>query len=238
MAWSTRVSLFVVLGAAVVTAQAAKQDPAPPAAVPAAPESAGEPVKTPFPLDAFTEFSATMTGSRMGTGGEGHIYRSGDWMRFEGPEGHGYFLTDLTKLETFVVTADHCMKDPHPYFRASPFSAMRPGSTVERSVVGKETLDGHSCQLTEVTVKPSTRGMAGIKMRFWEAEDLQGFPIKIEFMTPGAQHPTILYKNVVLGRQDPTLFLHPTKCGTGPQKGDMKLVPRATPKPPDGATKK
>lgn len=231
MAWSTRVTLFVAFCAALVTAQVAKQDPVTPAPVPAAQNSASEPAKSQFPLDAFTEFSATMTGSRMGNDDEVHIYRSGNWMRFEGPEGHGYFLTDLTKLETFAMTADRCMRDSHPYFRASPFPAMRPGSTVERSVVGKEVLDGHSCQVEEVTVKSSTPGLAGIKMKLWEAEDLQGFPIKIEFMTPGAKNPAILYKNVVLGRQDPTLFLHPTKCGTGPQKAAMQALPGTGKKP-------
>jgi hypothetical protein len=30
-----------------------------------------------------------------------------------------------------------------------------------------------------------------------EAEDLQGFPIRIEFVLPGRHGPTIRYKNVV-----------------------------------------
>jgi hypothetical protein len=30
-----------------------------------------------------------------------------------------------------------------------------------------------------------------------EAEDLQGFPIRIEFVLPGSHGPTIRYKNVV-----------------------------------------
>jgi hypothetical protein len=35
------------------------------------------------------------------------------------------------------------------------------------------------------------------KMRLWEAENLQGFPVRIEFVLPGRDGPTIHYKNVV-----------------------------------------
>jgi hypothetical protein len=58
------------------------------------------------------------------------------------------------------------------------------------------------------------------KMRLWEAEDLQGFPIKIEFLILGGHGPVIRYKNVVLGEQDPTLFIHPKSCQPLPPKVD------------------
>ena len=100
-------------------------------------------------------------------------------------------------------------------------AAARPGTSVERVVAAKDTLDGHSCQIEDITVSsPKTGGH--LKMRFWEAEDLQGFPVKIEFLRPGGRDAIIRYKNVVLGPQDPTLFIHPKSCQSAPQRGKPK----------------
>jgi hypothetical protein len=186
-----------------------------------------------FPLDKFTEFSAIMVGSRMGVGDEAHIYRSGSLMRVEGPEGKGYFLTDLSSLETLGITAGGCVRDPHPYFRTSPFPAVRPGFTVDRVAAERQTVDGHSCQIEEVSVSSPLKGAAPLRMRLWEAENLQGFPIKIEFPSPGGKKSTtIQYKNVVLGPQDPTLFIRPKSCTQLLQKDEPKKpkAPSATKK--------
>jgi hypothetical protein len=176
-----------------------------------------------YPLDAFTEFSALVTGSRMGTGDEVHMYRSGKMMRVEGPEKHAYFLTDLDALQTYLISADLCSFDAsHPYFRTSPFPAAKGGATVTRVAVGKETVEGHSCQIEDVTIKSSKPGVQPLKMRLWEAEDLRGFPIKIEFPGRGDKKgSTIEYRNVVLGPQDPTLFIHPKSCVKMPSKEEM-----------------
>ena len=194
---------------------------------------------TAYPLDAFTDFSAVMVGSMMELGAgtsESYIYRSGRLMRMEGPEGHGYFITNLTTLDTYGVSAGPCMHDSHPFFRASPFAAMRPGYTVERVVSGKETLDGHSCQIEDVTVSSPKPGKP-LKMRFWEAEDLQDFPIRIDFERAGGNHSTVRYKNVILGPQDPTLFIYPKSCESLPQKRDEVKAPKPA-KPPASASQK
>jgi len=77
-------------------------------------------------------------------------------------------------------------------------------------------------------------------MRFWEAEDLQGFPIKIEFLRPGGHDAIVRYKNVVFGPQDPTLFIHPKSCQSAPQRAAPKThkAPAAARKPPAGGSKK
>ena len=198
------------------------------------------PAKTQYPLDSFTDFSALMVGSIMEVGegsAEGHIYRSGKLMRVADPEGYAYFITDLSTLDTYAVSTGPCMRDSHPYFRASPFAAARPGSSVERAAVGKETLDGHSCQIEDITVSSPKTG-SHLKMRFWEAEDLQGFPIKIEFLRPGGRNSIVRYKNVVLGPQDPTLFIRPKSCQSAPQRARLKTpkAPAAAKKPPAGGS--
>jgi len=77
-------------------------------------------------------------------------------------------------------------------------------------------MDGHSCEIEDITVSSPVLANPQ-KMRFWEAEDLRGFPVKIEFVLPGGHGPIIRYKNVVLGPQDPTLFIHPKSCQSLPQ---------------------
>src|ERR1700730_2166033 len=200
------------------------------------------PARAQYPLDSFTDFSAVMVGSMMEMGegtAEAHIYRSGKLMRVSDSEGYGYFITDLSTLETYALSAGPCMRDLHPYFRAAPFAASRPGVTVERVAAGKETVDGHSSQIEDITVSsPKTGGH--LKMRFWEAEDLQGFPVKIEFLRPGGRDAIIRYKNVVLGPQDPTLFIYPKSCQSAPHRAGPKKpkTPAAAMKPPAGGSRK
>jgi hypothetical protein len=231
----TRVILLMGCLAAQLHAQAPQEQGSAGQTPAMEPGSAGQTAavpsaKTQYPLDSFTDFSAVMVGSIMEHGQgtqEAHIYRSGKLMRMEGPEGHGYFISDLSTLETYGISAGPCMHDTHPYVRASPFAAARPGSTVERVAAGKETLDGHSCQIEDITVSSPKSGVSPLKMRFWEAEDLQDFPIRIDFERAAGHKATVRYKNVVLGPQDPTLFIHPKSCGSLPQRPQPTAAPAA-----------
>ncbi len=164
-----------------------------------------------FPLDQFQEFSAIMNGGPLpGSDWDGHIYRSGNMMRMEGMDSHNYFVTDLAKNQTHGLAASGCINYSFPYTRTFPFSLSRPGNTYERVSVGEETVDGHRCRVEDLSISfPKPHPL--VKLRLWEAEDLQGFPIKIETRTTNF-HRTIQYKNVILGPQDSTLFIFPTEC--------------------------
>jgi hypothetical protein len=187
----------------------------------AAEQTPAAPSTAKYPLDSFPDFSALMMGSRAEPGEgstQGHIYRSGRRMRMEEPGGHGYFITDLNSGETYGILEAGCIHDDHPYIRAIPFYvAGKADATVTRAPGERETLDGHSCQIEDITVSsPSLANPQ--KMRLWEAEDLGGFPIKIEFLVSGGHGPVIRYKNVVPGPQDSTLFFHPKSCHPLPQE--------------------
>lgn len=173
------------------------------------------PSPTMYPLDAFPEFSAVMVGSRAEAGegrAEGHIYRSGDLVRMEDPGRLGYYITELSTGDTYGISESGCIHDSHPFIRSFPISfASMPGVTVTRTAAGKETVDGHLCQTENVTVS-SPAFSNPVKMRFWEAEDQQGFPVRIEFLLAEGHNPIIRYKSVVLGKSDPTLFIHPKSC--------------------------
>jgi hypothetical protein len=191
--------------------QTTDQNPPQPAAENHTAESAPPATaQTDFPLDRFKEFSAIMTGGPLPGGDwEGHIYRSGDLMRMQGQQqAPTFMITDLMKQQTHGLSATGCIKFNYPYSRAYPFMLAGPDKKYELAPVGEETVDGHQCRIEDLTIT-SPKLQQPLKLRLWEAEDLQGFPVKIENLR---SHRTIQYKNVVLGPQDPTLFIYPTHC--------------------------
>jgi hypothetical protein len=190
-----------------------------------------------FPFDRFKNFSAIMVGSVMyGDTSESHIYRADNLLRMQGTEGRGYFIADLAASDTYGLSATGCLKDKHSYFRAFPFSAAKPGRKIEAAVTGKETLDGHDCQIEEVTVSGADLPLP-MRLRLWEAEDLKGFPIKVQVLN-GTGKITIQYKNVILGPTDPSLFMIPKQCTGGLPQPEKKATPsgKALQNNPPGAT--
>jgi len=79
---------------------------------------------------------------------------------------------------------------------------------VDRRNVGTEVVDGHTCKVTNVVVT-TAEGVVG-RGRVWEAQDLDGFPVKVEWRT--GQKLTAVYRNVVLATPDPALFEPPANC--------------------------
>src|SRR5271157_5085759 len=125
----------------------------PPAQQPPATEQAStaplsSPESTEFPLDKFKEFSAIMAGGPVpGTESEIHVYRSGNLMRMEGPARNSYQITDLAKQETHGVAEGGCLAYKLAYVRSYPFSFSGSANKFQRVPVGKETVDGHVCQV-------------------------------------------------------------------------------------------
>jgi hypothetical protein len=198
-----------------------------PKAAPAKPEV---PTRPDYPLDKLTQFSATMVGSPIGNIDELKIYRSGNLMRTQMLDGN-YMVNDLEGHQTFVVLPNRCLVDSRLSINTFPFSAVHPGSKVERSPAGTETVDGHACQVEDITVTPE-HGQP-LRMRLWEANDLSGFPIKIEVQR-AASPATITYKDVKIGKPDPALFVRPANCSKAPPppKADVKLAPKSSAVPP------
>ena len=234
-----RRSITALLFAGCLTFQVwAQASPAAPDRAPAAPAqasaaqtaAASEPSQ--FPLDQFQEFSAIMTGGILPfSDWDGQIYRSGKLMRMQrNDEVPGYMVSDLEKQQSHGLNARGCIKLDNLYSRAFPFFLSGPGYKYERVPAGEETVDGHLCRVEDITIY-APKNPQQLKIRLWEAEDLQGFPIKIENRREHARVWAIHYKNVVLGPQDPTLFIVPDKCqssaGFVPLK---KLPPTSKPK--------
>jgi len=190
------------------------------------------------PWDQFQEFSAIMVGGPLpGNEDPAHIYRFKNLIRAEGRESKNYLITDTSKTETHGLAPGGCIKYKLPYTRTFPFSVFGPESSYESVPVGEETAEGHKCRVEDVTIYSPKRPMP-FKVRLWEAEDLQGFPVRIEVQA-GLKHQKMHYENVVLGPQDPTLFIVPNQCQNFdinsakkiPLSPNTKKAPEPTDKP-------
>lgn len=206
----TTVLLLAMCFASLVWAQAPASPPSAEQTSAAAPASAPQ-ASTEAPWDKFKNFSALMTGGPvMGTADEIHIYRSGNMLRMEGPDRNSYIVQYLAKeRDVRALSRAGCLQMGAPFIRSYPFFMTGPGYKFETVLLGKETVDGHPTQIEEVTVTfPPAKNHPPLKLKLWAAEDLQGFPVKIE--TP-KQH-TMEYRNVDFGELDRTLFVTPSQC--------------------------
>ncbi len=182
------------------------------------------------PFAPFTHFSATMTSGLLKDEPR-RVYRSGNLFRVD-LDGL-YHITDLASDTTWSVRPDRCTRASGPDVRSYPFSAYR-NYKVERSPSeDKETVDGHPCKIENVTFTQKESELK-TKMKLWKAEDLQGFPVKIELPHP-ARLITVSYTNVNLNTPDAALFKLPVKCTDflkGEAKGSKKPAAKPSNTPP------
>ncbi len=219
---SHRCSAALMLAACLVAnlwAQSSPSQTFPPNSAPASAES---------PLDHFQNFSAIQTGGPLpGMTEDRFIYRSGNLMRMQGdadlPE---YFVTDLAKQQTHSVSSRGCLESPSAYKLSFPFFVTGPAITYERIPIGEATVDGHPCHVEDLIIH-NPKNPVVVHFRVSEADDLQGFPIKIENRRDHAYPWVIRYKDVKIGPQDPTLFIFPDKCQTMAGMKKMGSTPKA-----------
>jgi len=144
----------------------------------------------------------------------------------EGPERRSYIIQDLKdEHDVRGISRIQCLQMGAPFIRSFPFFMSAPGNKYEHKLLGKETVDGHPVQVEEVTITfaPSKKHVP-LKLKLWEAEDLQGFPIKMETEA----HRIIEYRKVDFGPLDPTLFIVPDSCpnlGGGTNSKTSKKAP-------------
>ena len=126
------------------------------------------------------------------------------------PGGAGYMVMDLSQHTGYMVMSNGmCMQTAASQAQQNPFSQAQ-DATVERSSAGTDIVDGHACKVENLTITPHD-GRQPSKMKVWEADDLKGFPVKIE-MTSNRGPVTIEYKDVSLNQPDASLFSHPDNC--------------------------
>ena len=191
------------------------------------------------PFETFQFFSATLHGG-MGDDHDRKIYRSGKMLRLDF-EDH-YRLVNLEKLTTRIVQPDHCQQFVRPDAGSYPFSAYHDFKVTRDPTEDKETVDGHPCKIENVTFTRGDDDPIVIQMKLWEAEDLQGFPVKGEVsVASNGNKFTFNYTDVSLKPPDPALFKSPAKCKVVADKdlkpmgaaktAPSKSAPKAAPKP-------
>jgi hypothetical protein len=168
------------------------------------------------PFAPFAQFSATLTSGLLKDEPR-KVYRSGKFFRVD-LDGT-YHVTDLALGTTWSIRPERCTRVSGPDIRSYPFAAYRDYKVERFPNEDKETVDGHPCKIENVTFTQKESGLK-TKMKVWRAEDLQGFPVKIELFHP-ARTMTISYTNVSLDKPDAALFKLPAKC-TDFQKGEAK----------------
>ncbi|HWZ83900.1 MAG TPA: hypothetical protein VNW47_14815 [Terriglobales bacterium] len=187
-------------------------------------------VRAQDPFEAFPHFSAIMHSGvfRM----EPHqVYRLGSQMRadFETE----YRITDLPDRRSWVVRPKTCSHTRLPDISTYPFYTYTAKDfTSERSPTEeKETIEGHTCKIENIVFKPKNGLKIEIKVKLWEAEDLQNFPLKIEISPTDRATTTIKYSNVSLEPPDKKLFQLPKTCLSATAKPSQpKKAPTAPPK--------
>lgn len=137
--------------------------------------------------------------------GQMKIYRLGDKMRTD-IGSTGYSVTDLSQHTVYMVMGHGMCMQMAPRGQQNPFAEQ---GSVERTPAGTDTVDGHSCKVENVTVTPQNG--TPTKMKVWEANDLQGFPVKVQMET--SRGPvTVMYKDVSFDAPAASLFTHPDNC--------------------------
>lgn len=162
------------------------------------------------PFDAHKQFSATMvmSGASMGTHapqGDMKIYRLNDKMRTN-IGSMGYSIIDMTQHTMYMVMGQGMCMQMTPKEQQNPFAQQ---GSFERTPAGTEVVDGHSCKVENVTV--TSRNGTQTKMKVWEADDLQGFPVKVEVQTSKGPM-TAIYKDISFDAPPASLFAHPDDC--------------------------
>src|ERR1700722_7985729 len=184
----------------------------------------GTPVANPF--NAFQHFSAVMNGGLL-RDKDRKVYRSGKLMRTDFKD--QYRLTDIDAPVTWIVFdkvengAKVCSKfgvadgGDFPFYGLKDYKVQR--LPADSPAETKEVVNGHSCKIENLTfVDSKVNPPATWEMTLSEAEDLNGFPIKVKLHNPITdRHFEIDYTEVSLVKPDAKLFTHPDKCAENGQ---------------------
>ena len=162
----------------------------------------------------FPDFSATQILESRKANMAMKVYRSGDSVRIE-RSGALATLYAPSKSRVYNLTTypDHshqcvAMKPVQAKMLPSPLELLQ-GSIVTRKDAGTDTIEGHPCRIENVVVtRPDG---SKIESRVWEAQDLQGIPVKIESHVADVTLSAV-YRDISLGTPDPALFTIPEKC--------------------------
>lgn len=168
----------------------------------------------------FPDFSATQ---EMGNLAPGKVYQSGGNFRVELIPGFAVIYLAAGNKVYDLFSRGNCIQvSPEKETRLPIPLQLLTGTKVERTPVGTEVVDGHTCKVENVVVTTAEGKITQSKV--WEAQDLKGAPVKIESQTPHGK-VVATYRDIVLGTPDPALFKPPSPCA--PENKMYQVAPQS-----------
>jgi hypothetical protein len=161
----------------------------------------------------FPDFSATQVFESHRSSMQMKVYQSGDSVRVERSAALSTLYTSKAKIYNFTTYPDHSnhcvvMKPEQAKMLPSPLELLQ-GLELKREDAGTEVVEGHPCKVENVTIKrPDGKT---IESKVWQAQDLQGIPVKIESHIDDITLAAV-YRDVRVARPDQALFTIPEKC--------------------------
>lgn len=174
----------------------------------------------------FPDFSATQVFQSRKSDMAMKVYRSGSSVRVERTAAMStLYVPASSKVYNFTTYPDQSqqcvsMNPEQAKMLPSPLELIQ-GKIVKRAAAGSEVIDGHPAKIQTVAViQPDGRT---IESKVWEADDLQGIPVKIESYV-GQATLRAVYRDVVIGTPDRGLFTVPARCTPFEKMGEVAEV--------------
>lgn len=162
----------------------------------------------------FPNFSATQAFPARTADLTMKVYRSGSSVRVERSGAiTTLYVPASSKVYNLTVYPDKsrqcvAMKPEQAKMLPSPLELIL-GRIVKRTPAGSGVVDGHPSRIEDVmVVEPDGKT---VESRVWEAEDLNGIPVKIESHLDGVTLRAT-YRDIVIGPPDELLFRVPDRC--------------------------
>ncbi len=162
----------------------------------------------------FPDFSATQVFPSRKADFAMKVYYSGTSVRVERSAALStIYMPSSSKVYNFTTYPDHshqcvAMKPDQAKMLPSPLELLQ-GSNLQRTAIGTEVVEGHPTKVETVTVtRPDG---TTVQSKVWEAEELQGIPVKIESHI-GELTLTAVYRDISIAAPDAALFAVPDKC--------------------------
>lgn len=163
---------------------------------------------------SFPDFSATQVFQGRRTTMEMKVFRAGSSVRVERSAALStlYVPSDgkIYNFSTYPDNSRQCvvMTPKQARMLPSPLELIQ-GRIVKRAAAATEIMDGHKCKVENVVV--SQPDSTVVESKVWEAEDMEGIPVRIQSRFPDVMLDA-RYKDISIGPPDPHLFMAPVKC--------------------------
>ena len=174
----------------------------------------------------FPDFSATQIFQSRKADLAMKVYLSGSSVRIDrsGALSTLYVpaASEVYNLTIYPDNSHQCvaMKPQQARMLPSPLELLQ-GKILKRTAEGSEVVEGHTSNVeTVVVARPDGKT---IESKVWEAEDLDGIPVKIESTLDGLILRAV-YRDIKVGAPDKALFTVPDRCTQFEKMGQVAEV--------------